>query len=150
MRPAARRGTMRAVFGLAAALGFGGGCGAPPPPPAPRTAVTDPCAERLHDLCGPLLLYRALRKKLPDSLEDLRKDAGPGEEIALECPSTGKAYIYEKDGITVPGIAGKVIVHDAVPHSGVRWAITVMGADSASTLNTRVVAIVEGDGGPRT
>jgi hypothetical protein len=143
MRPAAMRRTPGTVLGLAAALGLVGGCGSPPPPPAPRTAVTDPCAERLHDLCGPLLLHRALRKKLPDRLEDLRKDAGPGEEIALVCPATGKAYIYEKDGISVPGIAGKVIVRDAVPHSGVRWAITVMGEGSASTLNTRVVGIVE-------
>jgi len=151
-----RRSSLRAegwllVLVAAAAACAAGGCRpipsageARPPLPAP---AADPCAERLHDLCGPLLLYRAVHGNLPDRLEDLRRVAGAGEDLRFECPASGQPYLYDKTGIAVPGQPGRIVVRDPLPsHSGIRWAIAMVGSDGRSDLqspNAGVVALRE-------
>src|SRR5260221_4292549 len=37
-----------------------------------QSLMTDPCAARLQDISGQLLLFYALNRKLPDKLDDLK------------------------------------------------------------------------------
>ena len=77
---------MSAVPICALALLFAG-CSAPAPHPSTKSSQqpatpkktgddapighSDPCATRLHELCGPLLLYYATNRSLPAKLEEL-------------------------------------------------------------------------------
>lgn len=132
------------ISGILAAVILGKGCQSTPEAAAPASAAADPCAERLHALCGPLLLYHALHGRLPDRLQELQALADPGETISFECPASGKPYLYEKDGTAIPGQQGLVIVRDPMPsHSGIRWAIAIVKADRSQPVNTRVIALTE-------
>jgi hypothetical protein len=129
-----------AVFVLAGCQGLPDGMGwnagmvgkAAPPTPTAGDAAFDPCAERLHDLCGQLLLYYARHEQLPQGLADLNKGtsqpSGPlGGEFAAEplvCPASGKAYVYNRTGLEVSGRSGRLIVYDAAAcHVGMRSGI---------------------------
>ena len=97
----------------------------PPPaqPPGPVIGVRiDPCEERLHDVvCEQLMIYYAIHKELPPTLEDLRK-VDPTKP--LECPVSGKPYVYNPQGLEVSGWTGRLIVYDSEPiHDGHRWGI---------------------------
>ncbi len=135
-----------ASFGFLAALAWGcAGCGAPPAKDSGAEAWSvgaDPCAERLHELCGPLLLHFALRGRLPERLEDLAVlSDGP---LELACPVSGKPYVYERQGVAVEGKPGLVVVRDPeAVHSGLFWAISVLPAEGGATLTTRVIAVPE-------
>ena len=94
-------------------------------PTAPSIA-TDPCAERLHALCGPLLYYYALNRRMPERLEELRNLGGPEPDIELTCPVSGKPYAYDPKGLPRGGKPGVLVLYDAAPsHSGLRWAVAV-------------------------
>ncbi len=141
------RGAVRAglsALGLAAAA-VAGGCGSPPPLEVLPSAVTDPCAERLHDICGLLLLHHSIHGKLPRKLSELEGVAGPDGKQILECPVSGKAYLYDREGFAVPGQPGRVVLRDPLPsHAGIRWAIAVVDPGvSTRPLNARVIALVE-------
>ncbi len=103
----------------------------------------DPCAERLHDLCGQLLLYHGMHKRLPKSLDELA--AIEGRDIAPPaCPVSGLAYVYKPTGLRVPGSPGLIVAYDATAcHSGMRWCIRVDEAGSGKTLTARVVLLSE-------
>ena len=110
---------------------------------APITS-TDPCATRLHDLCGPLLLYYATHQRLPGKPEELL--AVPGFEIdkQLVCPVSHKPYIYNRAGIATPGSGGRVILFDATPaHQGHRWAIAIQETTDDQPLVAKVIALPE-------
>lgn len=112
-------------------------------PTAPISA-TDPCATRLHDLCGPLLQYYALNRRLPDRLDELQALAGPDPAIAFDCPVSGRAYVYVPGGFAWGDKPGFIVLHDAEPsHSGFRWAVVVEEPRGAQPLVTRVVAVPE-------
>jgi hypothetical protein len=101
---------------------------------------TDPCATRLHDLCGPLLWYYKEQQHLPPTLADLAQTPGFSEIGALACPESHQAYAYVPDGISIPGVPGTVIVYDPLPsHAGWRWAITVVPGQGP--LVTKVIAL---------
>jgi hypothetical protein len=132
------------ISGVLAAAILGKGCQSTPEAAAPASAATDPCAERLHALCGPLLLYHALHGRLPDRLEELQALADPGETFFFECPASGKSYLYMKEGVAIPGQQGLVIVRDPLPSdSGILWAIALLKAGSSQPLNTRVIALTK-------
>src|SRR5262245_27281058 len=69
-------------------------------PAARQSAIsnTDPCATRLHDICGPLLFYYATNHQLPVKLEDL-KQIGGFEEVEYICPVSGLPYVYVPAGL---------------------------------------------------
>ena len=126
---------------LAAAVAAG--CRTPAPPPVARGVESDPCADRLHDLCGRLLLYYSAHAQLPEHLADL---GGVGSDAAasLACPVSGKPYLYIPRGLPVPGWPGRLILHDAEPcHSGRRWGILAEPPRSREPLVVRVVRVPE-------
>jgi hypothetical protein len=107
----------------------------PATPPTPD--IADPCAERLHDLCGQLLFYYNARRQLPATLEELER-ASPGP-VPLVCPTCGKPYAYNRDGLEVPESPWRVIVYDAEPcHAGKRWVILLDTVRPGKALVTDV------------
>jgi len=126
----------------AALAGLAAGCGpAAPAGPAPGARI-DPCAERLHDVCGGLLLYYAARGRLPGDLAELRA-FDPGALPPLVCPASGEPYVYRAAVSPLRGRA-EVLVFDAVPcHEGRRWAV-VVSLTEADQLTARVVLLPAG------
>ena len=143
MRQAA--GPMFLAAALVAALA---GCAGGPrddaamPPASP--ANTDPCAMRLHDLSGGLLLHLFKHGQLPDALDELSsQDAGPPMPPA-SCPASGEAYTYAPNGILLPERGQRVVLHDATAsHDGFRWAILLTDATGDEAVVMRVVALPE-------
>ena len=103
--------------------------------------ASDPCAQRLHDLCGPLLFYYALNRRMPERLEDLRDIGGPDPDIEFTCPASGKTYVYDAQGLPRRGQPGVLVLYDAEPsHSGMRWAVAVEEPKPGQPLIPHVVA----------
>src|SRR5436189_3752975 len=75
--------------------------------------TTDPCGMRLHDICGPLLLYYATRHRLPDSLEMLN-EIPHDETLDFTCPVTQQPYVYDPSGL-LNSSNGRLIVFDPTP-----------------------------------
>ena len=139
-----RGGIMEMAVLLAVAALAAAGCGGSERRTAPDDQ-TDPCAERLHDLSGRLLLYYAEHEALPRSVRELDKGI-PGPAVPVICPACGKAYVYDRDGLLVRGRLGKLILYDAVDcHSGMRWGIMVDPPRTGQPLVLRVVRLKPGD-----
>ncbi len=101
-----------------------------PPAPTPEengvAAATDPCALRMQDLCGAMLLYFTANKHLPDKLESLQRYADAGTTLTFTCPASGQPYIYNSTGLVAPGIRDTLILYDATAaHRGERWGIVM-------------------------
>lgn len=98
----------------------------PGKPTAPLTN-TDPCAERLHSLCGPLLFYVATNHKMPDRVDELRNLTGPDPLMDFTCPVSHLPYVYAPQGIPrSKNQPGMLVLYDAAPtHSGMRLAVCV-------------------------
>jgi hypothetical protein len=141
---------------LILAILLGAGCSAPPAKPAHRASTapantsvaplsnTDPCAMRLHDICGPLLLYYATNHHLPPALDDLR--AVPGFESVRDftCPVSQKPYIYNPAGLPAPVSGSRLILYDPEPsHAGMRWAISIIESQNDGPLIAKVMALPE-------
>ena len=112
-------------------------------PTAPLRSATDPCADRLHAICGAMLLYYHLNRRLPADFEELRAIAGPDPEVEFTCPVSGKPYVYNPQGLPpVKGRPGLLVLYDAEgTHSGLRWAVVaVQPRNTAQPLVTEVVA----------
>jgi hypothetical protein len=136
------------------------GCGGPNPPPkttpGPRLdgssptaqapiSNTDPCAMRLHDLCGPLLMYYRLHQALPQRLEELKEVPSFGADVELTCPVSKQPYVYNAFGLANADRTERVVIYDATPaHSGFRWAISIIEPqDASAALITKVIALPE-------
>ncbi len=102
---------------------------APPSPPisgvdADPLAEREPCASRLHDIAGTMLLYFAVHKRLPAELNELRALADIDQELEFTCPTTGQPYVYVPSGLRFPGKEERLVLHDAeASHGGARWGI---------------------------
>lgn len=157
-RPVAA-GLIASLSGCALALAV---CGCPATPPRPEPPATgqrpstlvDPCAERLHDVCGQLLVYFNRHRKLPASLTEL-KGARTQPAAPLVCPVSQLPYRYQPGGLEIPGQAGKLLLYDAKPcHTGMRWGIFVRPSKAGALLSTRVIllpdkAVVEAETKPK-
>jgi len=129
-----------AALALAAALT---GCQTPVPAVRKPSAALDPCAERLHDVCDHLFLYYALHKALPPALADL-EGLGPRPLPPLACPVSGDPYVYNPDGLRVPGRPGRLVIHDAAPsHNGMRWGVFADTGDGSGPVTARVILLAE-------
>jgi len=133
--PALACGVMLAV--LAA------GCQAPAPAVRRPSTDIDPCAERLHDACGRLLLYCSVNGGLPETLDQLNR-VDLGALPTLVCPVSEKPYVYRREGLSVPGRAGLLVLYDAEPvHTGMRWGILVEPGAAGGPLTGRVLLLPE-------
>ena len=101
----------------------------------------DPCAERLHDVCGQLLLYHSAYKRLPRTMEEL-KTMDSGQTPELTCPISGEPYIYNLEGLLISGHSGHLVLYDAKAcNSGMRWGILVDIPTGNKPLTARVVLL---------
>jgi hypothetical protein len=102
------------------------------------TANHDPCAIKLHDLCGPLLLYYSVYNRLPQSLDELRQLPGFENLTDFNCPVSHRPYIYTPQGEPGPDeeflrengpsvkVSSVIILADPTPvHGGIRWALSM-------------------------
>ncbi len=131
------------------------GCASPAPttindkPPARPDRIdpisnTDPCAMRLHDICGGLLLYFAKHGDLPQQLTDMHDIPGLAGESPFICPVSGQPYTYNPAGLLAPERQERIIVYDARPsHSNMRWAVRIQEPAPGQPLVARVVALPE-------
>lgn len=107
-------------------------------------ANTDPCALRLHDVSGLLLLYYMEHWQLPAKLDELTQLPGFDQVKELKCPQSGKPYAYTPDGILLPEKKQRVIVYDPEPsHSGMRLCIIIDEPQPDQPLLTRVIVLPE-------
>src|SRR5437773_10560864 len=81
------------------------GCAARPnararaaPAKTPAISNTDPCAMRLHDISGALLLYFSAHHDLPAKLDELKSPA----LNAFVCPVSHQPYVYDARGMRGP------------------------------------------------
>jgi hypothetical protein len=106
--------------------------------------ATDPCADRLHDLCNPLLMHHVFYRRMPSGLEDLRAIAGPDPAIVFECPVSNVPYVYDAEGLVSPVVKGRIVLYDATPvHGGKRWAVVLEDTKPGQPLIPEVVALPE-------
>ena len=117
------------------------GKGTAQPYPAKLT-FSEPCASRLHDICGLLLLYMDRNIQLPGSLDDLR--ALPGAQALagdFTCPVSGKPYVYNPTGVSGPNISMRAVIYDPEPtHGAFRRAIVVHEAKPGAAFRADVVS----------
>ena len=113
-------------------------------PTADEAVASDPCSTRLHDIEGALLMYYALNKQFPASLEDLKPFADAGTELKLTCPVSNLPYVYSSAGLVAAGSNMKIIVWDPTPaHNGMRWCIVMPFAAPGAALVPDVKPIGE-------
>jgi hypothetical protein len=153
-------------------LALGGGCvtetrpdtGGPPPSarkrpaapkatpherPPPRTPgepnePADPCATRLHDLSGLLLMYYSINKHLPDRLDELASLADVDLEFNTNCPASGQPYVYDPAGLGSPTSDRFLVLYDSVPaHGGLRWGVFVAPPRDGKPPATWVILMSE-------
>lgn len=104
---------------------------------------TDACATRLHDICGPLLLYFAANHRLPERIEELADVQGFEGVRDFTCPVSRQPYIYKPEGIINPDTS-RVILYDPVPcHSGLRWGLSIAEPAINAPLIAKVIAVPE-------
>ncbi|MFI5377939.1 MAG: hypothetical protein ACHRHE_01420 [Tepidisphaerales bacterium] len=105
---------------------------------------TDPCATRLHDICGALLLYYVDHHRLPARIEELTEYPDFKDIREFRCPVSGQAYIYNPVGVVSPDQPTRVILYDPVPsHAGMRWGVSFAESHDAAPLVTKVIALPE-------
>ena len=104
----------------------------------------DPCATRLHDLSGLLLLYYSVNKHLPDRLDELAPLADVDVEFNTTCPKSGEPYVYDPAGLGAPTSDRFLVLYDAVPaHGGLRWGVFVAPPRDGKPPATWVILMSE-------
>lgn len=111
---------------------------------ADQAVASDPCASRLQDISGALLLYVAINKQLPPHLEDLQSMADVDTQLQFTCPVSGKPYLYIPDGLHAPAQAKEIVVADAEPsHHGKRWCVLMGKLEKGHASAMEVLEIPE-------
>ena len=125
---------------LACVIGLAAGCQTTEPDLVRQPSVKkDPCAERLHDISGHLLLCYSTHRKLPPTPAELASDGGLPLP-PLVCPASGKPYVYNPDGVSIPNLPGRLVLYDPEPsHSGMRWGILVGPSADGASITARVI-----------
>jgi hypothetical protein len=117
-----------------------------PTPVDPGTPIlaADPCANRLHDVGGALLLYYAINRQLPGQLDELARLPGFEHVTDFTCPVSKRPFVYNPVGILDLERNTRVIIYDPAPsHNGTRWAISVVEPRGNEALVTKVVGLPE-------
>jgi hypothetical protein len=118
------------------------GCQTLPRSSTNRIASTnDACAERLHDICGRLLLHYSNHRRLPERLDAL-ESTQEMQLPSLWCPVSKKPYIYARNGEPRSGQPGRLILFDSeANHSGMRWGVFVNLRGDKTIMDSRVILI---------
>jgi len=140
---AGKRGSRTGLLMAVVLTVFAAGCRMPAGGATGASSGVDPCAERLHDISGHLLIYYSANRRLPASLDELRALVGP-DGPPLVCPLSGLPYTYDPSGPEVPGQPGRLLLYDSEPtHAGARWGIVMAEPAGAAPLTSRVVLLPE-------
>ena len=116
----------------------GGAAGAPVK--VEQAVESDPCAERLHEISGALLEYYAIKRRMPNALEELQAMADIDRPLNFTCPKTGKPYGYAPDGLSSTQDDREAVVYDAAAHAGgERWVILMRRPSGRQTAALWVV-----------
>ena len=111
----------------------------------PAPSATDPCATRLHDIEGAVLLYYTLHQRLPESLDQLRPLADLDAPLEFTCPVSNQPYVYQRANLTTPGPDQRLLVYDPTPaHQGRRWAILAAPIRAGRSLTMWVTLLDDG------
>jgi hypothetical protein len=106
--------------------------------------LTDPCATRLHDLSGLLLLYYATNKRLPETLDELSSLTDFDMEFRTDCPVSGRPYVYAPAATPPPGSDQFLVLYDSVPaHRGLRWGVFILPPRDQQLPATKVILMTE-------
>jgi len=126
--------------------GLGGGLDTSVQTMSPETAVRSaPCAARLQNIGGTLLLYYATHQQMPTRLDDLKPLADMDEPLELSCPVSKKAYLYSPTGLAAVGKDKRIVVYDPEPsHEGRRWCLFMIPAKPGQALAVEVLEVPEG------
>jgi hypothetical protein len=109
-----------------------------------KLTLHDPCSSRLHDICGPLLLYYATNLRLPENLDELKRMPGFESINDYTCPVSKKPYVYNPKGVRGPNVSQIAVIYDAEPtHNGYRWVIAIEEPQGNAPLQAKVVAWAE-------
>ena len=101
----------------------------------------DACAERLHDVCGHMLLYYAIHRKLPPMLSALTSNGGLPLPPFV-CPASGRPYVYDPSGVPIANLPGRLVLYDPEPsHSGMQWGIFVSTSADEPNITARVILV---------
>ncbi len=88
----------------------------------------DSCAANLDEITGSLLIYYSAHQKLPPTLDDIPRISPSGSRISLNCPVSGKRYVYFPQGLRPPlftdqdgesRVGGTLILYDPEPSHSV-------------------------------
>ena len=132
------------TLALAMVLALAAGCTLPMPPPQrpasrPAGPESDPCAERLHEVAGQLLMFYVEHRQLPDALAQLNLP-----EAQLSCPVCKRPYVYDPQGVLLSNLSVRAVLWDPQPcHSGVRWAVVMDEPKPGKPLSLNVIPIAQ-------
>ncbi len=110
---------------------------------ADQAVASEPCAARLHDVAGALLLYYAVNKQLPPTLADLQDSVGADMLLDFTCPDSKLPYVYVPNGLRHPDRPKVIILHDPIQVKGKRWCILVQPGGPGTAQSLEVLAIPE-------
>jgi hypothetical protein len=127
----------------------------PVPESVEKALLTDPCVERMHNLCGAMLAFYLINKDLPASLDDLKTVAEFGGPLEPSCPASGQPFVYEPAGLHSVNGRKYIVLYDATPAhkgtgllaaagEGVRHAIVTPENNPGSSRSFEVVSMPEG------
>ena len=107
-------------------------------------SLDDPCAERLHNLIGPILQYVVLNRQLPPKLDDVKQFGDLGAAVELTCPVSKEPYVYVPNGLKHEKQKNLIIVHDAAgSHNNRRWCITMAPRVPGQPVQLEVIDVPE-------
>jgi hypothetical protein len=113
--------------------------------PVAPISNTDPCAMRLHDLAGGLLMYQLEHHRLPERLDQLKGLPIVPGDIEFVCPVSHQPYLYTPQGLRIASHPGVIVLRDAAPsHAGMRWAVFLLPPEQpGEPMVTKVIAVSE-------
>lgn len=113
--------------------------------PGAPISNTDPCAMRLHDLAGGLLMYQLEHHRLPERLDELKGLAVVPNDVEFVCPVSHQPYLYTPQGLSLARYPGVMVLCDPAPsHAGMRWAVFLLPpAQPGEPMVTKVIAVQE-------
>lgn len=100
----------------------------PPPATVEDALLADPCTNRMQDLAGALLMYYAMNRTLPKTLDDLSSLEDVTGKLKLTCPASNQPYVYDLQGLHTVGGKKYIIAYDPTPAHGGEAAKKLGGA----------------------